>query len=388
MITDISLPARPPAAHIAIVMHDFSTGGSERIAIRLANQWARSGRRVTILSGVADGPARAGLDPIVEVIGMWPPIIRSRWSRLALGSVLADCIALLEPDVVFAPGNFHIPVIGTVARIMGSARPATVCKLSNPLLRRDRPAALQVLFAWLTRRFARSIDAFVAMSTSLAAEAQPILRSAQVRRIYEPNVDAAPGPPPARAGTPRAKVILCAGRLVAQKNFALAIRAIAQLDGHIDARLVILGDGEERAMLEALIVRLGLADRVTLAGYVPDIRPALAQADLFLLSSGFEGYPAVLIEAICAGLPVITTACSPAISEIMIDRDYGRIVASDPVAMAEAIAALLGDGSGNRGNAEPLIERHRLDRVANEYLELFDEIVQTRRNARQAASLP
>lgn len=126
-----SIPAQ--AGHIAIVMHDFSTGGSERIAIRLANQWVRSGRRVTILCGAIDGPASALIAPEVVIITVWPEIPRSAISRVMLGLAFADCIAVLRPDLIFAPGNFHIPVAAALAFRLGANRPALVCKLSNPL---------------------------------------------------------------------------------------------------------------------------------------------------------------------------------------------------------------------------------------------------------------
>ena len=375
----IFLP-RPHAAHIAIVLHDFSTGGSERIAIRLANEWARAGRRVTILCGTTEGPARALVDPMVAVVGVWPEIKRSLTSRVALGSAIAECVALLHPDIVFAPGNFHIPVIGTMARMMGPDRPATACKLSNPLSRPGRPALLQMLFGTMTRRFARPIDGFVAMSASLAQEAETILRRPSVRRIYEPNIDARQAMPRrhVRLGT---RTIVCAGRLVAQKNFALAIEAFAQLDRALGTRLLILGEGEERLTLERLVDRLELNDRVTFAGYVPDIRPALAQASLFLLSSRYEGYPAVLIEALCAGLPVVTTDCSPALGEIMIDPSFGLVVPAKADAIATAMDEVLARGD-NVVDASALFDRHRIEHASQDYLDLFDEMVDARHAAR------
>ncbi len=373
------------AAHIAIVMHDFSTGGSERIAIRLANQWARAGRKVTILCGVSQGPARALVDPMIDVIGVWPEIPRSWMSRLALGSALADCIALLRPDIVFAPGNFHIPVIGTLARMMGADRPVTVCKLSNPLRRPGRLSLFQGLFEALIRRFAGSIDSFVAMSTALAEEAQTVLRPPSVRRIYEPNID----PSLSWSGrrlTPRERTIVCAGRLVRQKNFALAIEAFARLDRAMAVRLRIFGEGEERIALEKMVDRLGLNDRVSFEGYVPDIRPFLGQASLFLLSSRFEGYPAVLIEALCAGVPVVTTDCSPALAEIMIDPAFGRVVPATAEAIGGALSAMLEDRSAQL-DPTMLLDRHRADAVAQDYLDLFDELVGARHQRKCASPI-
>ena len=371
---NLSSPMSPQAAHIAIVLHDFSTGGSERIAIRLANRWAAAGRRVTILSGVADGPARALVGPGVTVVALWPEVPRSLLSRITLGMAVADCLALLAPDVLFAPGNFHIPVIGAIARRLGEERPPIVCKLSNPL-RRGRPAAVQMLYEVVKRRLTRSIDGIVAMSAPLADEARSVLGDRLIRLIHEPNIEEAP-PPAEPVETRRGTTIVCAGRLVPQKNFELAIRAFARLDPALDARLLILGEGERRAALERLIARMGLGDRVRLAGHVADIRPTLATARLFLMSSRYEGYPAVLIEALVAGVPVVTTACSSSLGEILIDRSFGRIAADDPGSLAQAMTAMLANPSPI--DARPLIERHGADHSAAGYLALFDELVQTR----------
>lgn len=369
---------RPRAAHILIVMHDFSTGGSERIAIRLANVWARSGRRVSILCGVMQGPARALVDPRVEVVGIWPQIERSALSRISLGNAMAACVNRLQPDIIFSPGNFHLPVVGVMARLLGDRRPPIVCKLSNPLRRPDRPSPFQHIFDAATRTLAAKVDAVVAMSSSLADEARAILAPIPVQRIYEPNIDIADYPAPRPIETSAKRLIVCAGRLVSQKNFALAIRAFAALDRSLDARLMIFGDGEKRIALEVLVDELGLNDRVEFAGHVRDIRPALARASLFLLSSRYEGYPAVLIEALAAGVPVVSTPCTPALSEIMIDASYGKVVAPDAGALAGAMDEILRAPRGQRVQAGELLERHRIDHVADEYLALFDRTIEAR----------
>jgi glycosyltransferase involved in cell wall biosynthesis len=361
------------AQHIAIVMHDFSTGGSERIAIRLANQWAREGRRVTILCGVMDGPVRSLIAPEVTIVTVWPEIRRSIFSRLMLGFALADCVAMLKPDILFSPGNFHIPVFAALGLKLGKRRPPFVCKLSNPLqisVARTAQNLFSRLMAWLTG----TIDVFVAMSGSLRDEAASVLPGADIRVISEPNIDAGgpiaridrhPGEPP---------LIICAGRLVAQKNFTLALQAFGLAAPASNARLLILGEGDQREALEKETERLGLRDHVRFGGHVADIRPDLAKASLFLLSSRYEGYPAVLIEALAAGLPVIATNCSPAIAEILCHPSFGRIVTPHAEQMADAIQELLQAAAPDPIQVEALMKRHRIDVVADQYLDVFDEL--------------
>src|SRR5581483_8709648 len=122
-----------------------------------------------------------------------------------------------------------------------------------------------------------------------------------------------------------APVIVAAGRLVAQKRFDLLVEAMARLATR-DARLVLLGNGPQRARLAARVTALGLAERISMPGQVEDVRSALDAARLCVVSSDYEGYPAVAIEALAAGVPLVATDCSPAIGEILSDPMRGTIV--------------------------------------------------------------
>lgn len=357
----------PRAARIGIVLHDFPAGGTERIAIRLANAWAGAGRAVTIFAGSVAGPALALVAPGVAIVGADPPIPRGIGSRFRLGRRLAGMIAARGIDALVCPGNFHLPVIRAASRLPC----AVIAKLSNPLVRPDHNAFHRGSFALATRLAAQRIDRFVAMSPALATEARTLLAT-PVTVVDEP-ILAAPGVPH-QTGVPGAPLILCAGRLVAQKDFALALAAFARLERPA-ARLVLLGDGAERAALERLAMRLGIAGRVEFAGHVADIAPWLARADLFLLSSRFEGYPAVLVEALAAGVPVVATRCSPAIDEILADPSFGRVAASTPEALAAAIEAVLGgDGVAEESRAA-LALRHCAATSAASWLAVLDDAV-------------
>ena len=362
---------RGRAARIGIVLHDFPAGGTERVAIRLANAWAQAGRTVTIFTGAATGPALALVAPSVAITPADPPIPRGRASRFRLGRRLRGMIAGRGIDVLVCPGNFHLPVI----RAAGRLPCPVVAKLSNPLSRPDHSLFRRRSFALATRIAARRIARFVAMSPALAAEARAMLKT-PVTVVNEP-ILAEPfaANNPGGADGPR---VLCAGRLVAQKDFALALAALARLD-RPGARLVLLGDGPERAALEALAIRLGITGQVKFAGHVADIAPWLARADLFLLSSRFEGYPAVLVEAIAAGVPVVATRCSPAIDEIVADPSFGRVAHFTPDALAGAMAAVLERGAGVAAAPRAaLIARHSIDASAAGWLALLDDVAAAR----------
>ena len=111
-------------------------------------------------------------------------------------------------------------------------------------------------------------------------------------------------------------LILGVGRFEPQKRFDLLLRAFA-LTSDRRSRLVLLGDGADRPALTRLAAELGIADRLEMPGFVTDVAPWFARADLFVLSSVYEGLPAVVLEAMAANCPVISTNCFPAAQDLI-----------------------------------------------------------------------
>lgn len=361
----------PRAEHIAVVLHDFAGGGSERVAIRLANRWLQAGRRVTILCGDPTGPARSHLDDRIEIRAVSPPIRRGWGSRFRLGAALRPLLRAAAPDVILAPGNFHASV--TWRLVLGATAPPVVLKISNPLHRSHRGLLRQAIFqAWfrlITRRFA----ALVAMGPNLLPDIRRVTGRNDICCIEEPNLDDATAP---RGRRVVAGPIVFAGRLTPQKNVGLALRTLAALGGAWT--LQVLGDGPERAELEAAALRLDVAERVSFLGHVPDIAPYLRRASGLLCTSRYEGAPAVLIEALAAGLPIVTTDCTPALADVLIHPSFGQVAAAEPQALADALTVVLaGDGPA----AEPLaalMQRHRTGSSSQRWLDLLDSVVAAR----------
>ncbi|WP_343046797.1 glycosyltransferase [Sphingomonas chungangi] len=365
--TDGSPHARPapPAARIAIVFQDFAAGGTERIMIRLANRWARS-REVMILCGSEQGPARSLVSPDVAVIEVSPAVPRSITSRWKMGRRMQPLLQGWRPDVIVGPGNHVLPIFLAA----GPSIAPVICKLSNPIDLRGLSIVPPALHALVRRRACVPLARIVAMSPALRDEAARYLNTDRVSVVGEPILSDLPQTRRRRLSTNLR--LIFAGRLVAQKNVALALRTLAALPH--DISLTIVGDGPDRARLEAMSRRLGLAGRVVFTGMVPDIRPYLEGSDLFLLPSRFEGYPAVVIEALAAGLPVITTPSSPAMREILIDHSFGRIVPADPIALATAIMAHEGCDGPDPCLLRPLLERHLLPASSECWLEILDAV--------------
>ena len=382
-LSDHFLPAAPgspstgmsgPANRILIVLHDFPGGGTERVAIRLANQWARMGREVRIFCGTEAGPLRPLVDARVSVEQADPILPRSLFSRIRLGFALAAAADRFRPDAVFAPGNFHLPVMA-VFGLRNRCGAATLCKISNPLMRKGGSGAAGWLGRLALRLLTARIDNFVAMSPALRAEAALLLDADRVAARWEPLIPAMPVPTGERPARDPG-LIVAAGRLEPQKNFGLAIEAMAHLSRWSDARLVILGDGGERAHLTRMIDRLGLHGRVTLRGHVRDVTPWLERAACYLMTSRYEGYPASLVEALANGVPVVVTPCSSALSEILPRDGQSGVTPADAGAIADALQTVL---RRQRLQAiDPmLLARHDEERAANSYLGLIDRCVRT-----------
>jgi glycosyltransferase involved in cell wall biosynthesis len=366
------VPLRGAAGRILVVMQDFAGGGTERVAVQLANGWASAGRKVRIFCGSERGPNRDRVDAGVEVVCASPSRSRNLLSRLLLGKALVDAAIQYRPDIIFAPGNFHIPVLTVFHAIAGDGAVPTLCKLSNPL-GLNGPRWLARLHRRVVRQLTARITHFTAMSPALRDEARLFLSRDDLDVAYDP-IDLPPfrQPRAVEAGDPLR--ILCVGRLERQKNFGLAIRAFAELRKKLPAQLLILGEGRHRARLTHLVRHLGLTADVAMPGHAASTRSALAEADLLLCTSRYEGYPAALIEALSAGVPVVTTHCTAAVSELEAEGGQMSLVSRSRVAVAMALAAV----AAKRAHPSPamsaiLAERHG-SQAAVAYLRTFDAV--------------
>lgn len=365
-------PEPPQASTIGIILHDFSLGGTERIAIRLANEWAQSERMVTIVCGTQSGPLRTLVSSRVRLITLNPSIERGFYSRRRLGRAAAAVLSGEALNLVFIPGNFHWQVVPALARIPAATRPRIAVQLSTPLERYDRGRIHQQVYNCWMRWQLRHADAAILLEAAMTAQADSILRKYITRRIRTPALEREPAPPlPLDKGN---RTIVAADRLVAVKGFATAISAFALLRD-AEAQLVILGEGPLRETLLQQARHLGVADRVHMPGYVASIRPWLDNAGMFLLSSRYEGYPAVLIEAIAAGRPVVATRCTPAIEELVERTGFGASAPiDDPVALADAIAGVFASPAPCPAQMAATVLPFCIEKCAKDYLAMFDAL--------------
>lgn len=359
------------AMRIAIPIHSFEPGGVERVALRLAQRWQDAGQDVVVVLGRNKGPCRS-VAPDLDYRTIREPIPTALWETLWMIYSLWRFLRRERVDVLFCSGNTYAIVCLAMKVLLRRRCPPVVIKISNDLRRRDMFFAGRPFYrAWL-RLQGRAFDRFVAMADPLVAEVVEEMRVARDRIavIPDPSLsadDMDAMEPSAAPRSRRAMRFLSIGRLFAQKNQRLMISALARHAGENDS-LTLLGDGGLRGSLEALAARLGVADRVVFAGHVNDIKPYLAASDALVLSSDYEGLPAVVPEALAAGLPLVTTRSSAAMDWLAGDGRFGIVV---PVGDEDAFGKALQDIR----NLDPPIAQMRafaagftLERSAPDYI--------------------
>jgi len=317
------------AHHILLFVESFIGGGVERVALRLADGWIRAGRQVTIAAGSLAGPLAAEIPRGASLIDLGT----RNYGSLSAATVRA--IGRVAPDIVMCPGNYYSAIAVAARLALGRHCPPIIAKISNAFIRHDFSAPAQAGYATWLRFHARFIDRFVALSDGMRDEAIEVAAIDPGRVVTIANPAA---PAPALAWARREPMILGVGRLVAQKRFERLVEAFARLPRSLGARLVLLGDGPERARIAAAAARLGVAGRVAMPGNSADPFPWMARARVLALSSDYEGMPNVLGEALSVGTPVVTTDCSSSIADIVRDPRLGSVV---PIGDGGAMAAAL-----------------------------------------------
>ena len=331
----------PTRLHILTYAQTLRGGGVELSMLRLAAGWIAAGHRVTLVIGTADGPLAGDMPAGIE---------RVKIGSARYGAMLAlpAIVRRVRPDVIFCPGNHYTAVAAWTVLWLRGAHPPIVGKVSNAPDRTDHGWLFATAYRTWLALHGRFLDHAVAMTAATGVAAATAMRMTG-RTSVIPNPPATPPPkPPAAspAASPAADqravptahpYILGVGRLVVQKRWDRLVAALPRL-ARRDVVLAILGDGPERAAIEAQATALGVADRMLLPGHAADPFPAMARARVLALPSEYEGVPGVLREALSVGTPVVATRSSVAVEEIVTDPSMGSIVDRDD---ADALVAAL-----------------------------------------------
>jgi len=364
------------ASRVALYLPSLRGGGAERVMVNLARGFAERGLKVDLVLARAEGPYLAEVPSDVRVVD------------LKASRVLASLPGLVrylrrERPLALLSTLDHANIVALWAKRLSGSQTRIVVRVASTITfsSNNASSARGRLMPWFIRYFYSRADGIVAISKGVAQDLSRNLGvpAERITVIYNPVVTPelfdrakepvehpwfAPGQPP---------VILGVGRLTKAKDFPTLIRAFALVRRQRPARLMILGEGEERPRLEALVKELGLEEDVALPGFIDNPYAYMSRAGVFVLSSAWEGFGNVLVEAMACGCPVVSTDCPSGPAEILENGKYGPLVpVGDVDGLANSIVRLFDD---TWSNTTLLVSRARefsLFEITKQYLEVMN----------------
>ena len=359
--------------HIALFISSLRKGGSERVLVNLAEYLSGQGWRVTMVTqyrGEVEYPLPEGVCRVFSEITPEEERGGRIGNFIARFRKLRGIWRTQQPDLILSfIGKNNVMALLTSAFL---GIPTAVSVRGEP--KEEYASRLLRLSAGFL--FARA--AGVILQSERAKDFFP--KSVRKRAVVLKNPLNPDFVRPPFAGE-REKEVVAVGRLDANKNHEMILRAFAKTAGRFPGyRLVIYGGGELHGRLSRLSEELGISGRVFLPGPVSGVADRIYRAGMFVLSSYSEGMPNTLLEAMCMGLPVISTDCSGGgAAELIRDGENGRLVAPGDVdGLAEAMLFYMEhpDRAAACGReAAKLLERYRPDRVAREWMDYLEGLM-------------
>ena len=366
---------------IAFFLPSLRGGGAERVTLHLLAGLDRQLFSPTLIVAQREGPYVKDIPVDVKVIAL---------NRGRMRYTLIDLIRILrrrQPDILFSAMS-HTNTIALLAKLL--TRPATrfIVSEHNTLSVAMQGESIKWLRTALLRYLYPRADALVAVSEGVAADLSRALNlpRQKITTIYNPVVEPSLSVRKEElvdhswfAYDRCFPVVLGCGRLTKQKGFIYLIQAMARLQDKVPVRLVILGKGEQEAALKQLARDLDIQDKVAFIGFQSNPYKFIARADVFVLSSLWEGLPTVLIEAMACGTPVVSTDCPSGPGEIITHEVNGLLV---PPANTEALSAAILRVLKNKKLAQRLsrngqdrAEDFRVEKIVRQYEELFLQVI-------------
>ena len=325
---------------IAIFIPNLEGGGAERMMVNLANKFVDK-TNVDLLLATESGPYIKIVDNKVNIINFGisflnPMVLMYLIKYIRKEKPMAILSAMTYPNVAVVIARF-LSNVSTQLVISERVTIGIQSKNSFSLKERLKPLAARLTY--------NGADHIIAISKGVADNLVETIKISKkkITTIYNPVVTPSllikrPRPSHVFFADKHNKVIVAAGRLVRQKDFSTLIQAFNKLIKNQDIYLVILGEGPLRNDLHKQIDELGITKFVSLPGYTDNVFGYLQHASLFVLSSAWEGFGNVLVEAMACGCPVVSTDCKSGPSEILENGKYGKLIRPGDVnAMAIAM---------------------------------------------------
>ena len=379
-MTDNASSSRPQNVRhrVLFFQSNLAGGGAERTLLNVINGLDRERFQPLLVLNKAEGPYLSALHDDVEVVEVGASRLRNSLPGLVRQ------IRRFRPDLCFATLHGPSVVLWLAAMAARSKVPLILRESNNHTAMGTSSRSLGGRLVGAAFRRAYKV---VCLSDGVNADVRKRYSGVEATTIYNPidlagihqatkeeSVPVGPSwlPQPER----NTLEVLGVGRLIKQKGFDLLIRALSSIKD-IPWRLTILGEGSERKALEEMADALGVADRIALPGFLQNPYRWMAEADLFVLSSRWEGFGHVVAEAMASGVPVLATRCPSGPDEIIHDGVDGRLCEPNSADdLARALKDILAD-PGMRAtfsmNARESVIRFDTVTIVSQYEALFLE---------------
>jgi len=358
---------------IAMLLSSLEVGGTQRVMLNLMEGFVKKGITVDAVVVKAKGLFLEKLPDKVNLIDLS--------AKRALSSIpaLIKYMRRYNPDAVFS-GLTHINSVAIISRFLSNTAPRLVVSERSNLSQKRRHAVrfwdkhanifINILYPLADVVVTVSQDAArdIIKTTKLDPKKvvmiyNPIpvdtIRKLSLKKI-SPRLDTISTP-----------LILAVGRLSPAKDYPTLIQAFNILRERVEAHLVIIGEGEERSSIEKLIVSSPYSEDIRLLGEIENPYPYMAISNVFVLSSAWEGFVNVLVEALACGATVVASDCPSSPKEILENGKFGHLV---PVGDAQAFADAIEYSLNNPFPSEQSIARARVfseEEAVNKYLKVL-----------------
>ncbi len=362
--------------HLAFVIGSMRFGGAERAVLNLVNSLSKKGHKIDLIMISAKGEFISLVSKDVRNVDLNSS--KSIYANKKFSKYLSEN----NPDIVVAFQN-HVQLMVLISALFWKYKGKIVLNEQSTFSQNNNgfKGLLQKVLSGLI--FSRA-DKIIAVSNGVMFDLIknfPKLKD-RMEVIYNPiegwdvKIPMKSIPSHPFFGKDK-KVIVAAGRLTKSKNFELLLQAFRIVNHSNDYYLLILGEGEERNNLLSLAKNIGIEQSVSFPGFVSDPLAYFSKADLFVLSSNYEGLPGVLIEALSCGCKIVSTDCNYGPAEILENGKYGKLVPVNNVQkLAESIKIALNE------NVDATILRNRakdfsIETIAEQYLLCFEKLLFT-----------
>ncbi|MEL7508464.1 MAG: glycosyltransferase [Cyanobacteria bacterium J06554_1] len=376
---------------VALLLHDLEEGGMQSVCLKLMQ--ALSEHPNLELELVLSNQAGGFLNRVpnnISLINLAIPFQLCLKYVYQLTIALSKYLKRSKPDIILSNLPF-VNLITLLAKVLSLSRVSTILvEHTLPLersLQYEGENKLSQRFTSILTAMTRTLypyaDYIVTPSHGMAKELSQSLglqgyQLDKLKVIYNPVVDCQLSQKAQQAiehpwfQSNHPPVILAVGRLTSQKDYTTLLQAFALLRQEMTARLVILGDGPMRSQLKALITKLNIDADVNLPGFVDNPYAYMSRSSVFVLSSVWETFGVVLVEALACGCPVISTDCDYGPAEVLDHGEYGSLVpVKDTYSLSQAIKAVLITSSYDQQKLKDRAQAFSLEQSANQYLSIM-----------------